>query len=145
MARTAQQTVTKERARRRSRDANMGGFQKRLAIPANLVNNADYIYRWVNDEGTRLSGAVANDYDFANETGDEVDQRSTDRAKVHVGSLPNGEPLLAYLMRKRKKWHDSDKEELQTGIDENMKSIKLDAESPSDNHRYKPGKSIQID
>lgn len=145
MGRTAQPEKETRRKRRRDVNEDLSGFNQRLAIPRHLVNNPDYAYRWVNDEDTNISKASANDYDFANENGEMVDRSAPDCYCVHAGTLPNGSPLMTYLMRKHKDWYDADKAREQTAIDEKMKAIQSDAENPSDVHRYKPNKDIRID
>lgn len=133
--RTAQPKKTTERKRRRQHDVI--GFKVRMAFPFNIRKHPDFNFRWFNDEGTRLSKAIAADYDFANEDGDEIDRNSSSRYSVHVGTNRDGSPMMAYLMRIRKDWHNEYKEKSQTDINEYMKQIKLEAEHPSDPMRYK--------
>ncbi len=133
--RTAQPKQSDVRSRRRKQD--VFSHNKRLAMPTSLRNNPDYVFRWVNDTGSRISEALANDYDFANEAGEEVDRGSSESHKVHVGTQSSNEPMFAFLMRKRKEWHDKDKKSAQDRIDENMKQQKMDAENPADPMRYK--------
>ena len=133
--RTAQPKQTTERQRRREHDVT--GFKKRMEFPFSIKKHPEFVFRWVNDEGTGLTKAISADYDFANEDGDEIDRNSSSRYQVHVGTMRDGSPLKAYLMRIRKDWHDEYKEQAQTAIDENMKKLKLDAEDPSDPRRYK--------
>ena len=119
--------LEKPRQRRRRRDGAMGGLNQRLAVPAGLELSPEFNYHWFNDEGANLSVAMGKDYEFANEKGDKVDPRSPESFSVHVGSLPNGQPLLAYLMRKYKDWYDDDKKETQDGINEKMNEIQQSA------------------
>jgi hypothetical protein len=98
-----------------------------LSLPGDLENDERYMYRWVNDEGNRVHEALANDYDFVNENGQSVDKRSAKCRSQHVGTLPDGSPLLAFLMRKDREWYESDKAEQQSAIDEKMNSIQREA------------------
>lgn len=141
MGRDIKDKPASQRERRRNRDGSMGKLNQRMKLPPYMKANPDYHYHWINDDKTNISEAIENDYDFANENGEEVDQRSPDRHNVHVGTKKSGEPLLAYLMRKRKDWYDDDKAAVQTNIDEKMKMIKTNAETD----RAKPtGLNIKI-
>ena len=128
--RTAQPKVVKERDRRR--DVNHSEQRQRTALPDAVRNHPEYNFRWVNDKGLKISEALANDYDFASSDGEEVPARSSRRHKIHVGTVESGEPLQAYLMRKRKDWYEKDRAEGQAVIDEHMKQMQSEAENPSD-------------
>ena len=135
MGRTAQPKVVKDRARRRNTDHSP--TRQRMGIPTHLANNPEYQYRWVNDKGLRISEAIANDYDFVNEKGEEVTPKSPSRHQMHVGTHESGESLKAYLMRKRKDWYETDKAEAGAERQEDMKQMQQEAETPSDPRRYK--------
>lgn len=69
-----------------------GGFKTRLDAP----QKKGMTMRWVNDEPGRIQAMNELGYDFA-----ERDTRTDDvgtRITRHVGTKPNGEPKLAYLM-----------------------------------------------
>lgn len=79
---------------------------------------ANYVYRWTNDENSRIRQLTkADDYDFVNagELGDGFDRENTDsesaeRVRMVVGSQKNGNPLYAYLLKKRRDFWEEDNE-----------------------------------
>lgn len=79
------------RHNRRQR-ASVGGFQTRLGAP----QKTGMIMRWVNDEPGRIQKMNDLGYDFA-ERDTRTDAQGT-RIARNVGTHPNGEPKLAYLM-----------------------------------------------
>ena len=142
MSRTLRQAEETPRERRRQRDGSMGGFNLKLGIPSDLKQDDRYVYRWVNDEGTRVHDAFGNDYDFVDENGHSVDKRNAKCRKQHVGTLPDGSALVACLMRKDKEWHTQDRAQQQAAIDEKMKGLQREAEES----RAKPtGLNVQLE
>lgn len=130
--------------RRRNAAAN-GGTGQRLAIPAELRDNAEYEFRFSIDYGSRLSALYENDWDFADIKGNAATHGSESVHKIHTGSNPDGSPQFQYLMRKPREFYKADKAEVQTRINENMNQLKSDAESPSDAARYRPnGATIRL-
>lgn len=79
------------RHNRRQR-ASVGGFQTRLGAP----QKPGMVQRWVNDEPGRIQRMHDLGYDFA-ERDTRTDGQGT-RVARNVGTHPNGEPKLAYLM-----------------------------------------------
>lgn len=76
----------------RRQRSSVGGFKTRLDAP----QKKGMVMRWVNDEPGRIASMHELGYDFA-----ERDTRSDNvgtRISRNVGTHPNGEPKLAYLM-----------------------------------------------
>lgn len=79
-----------------------------------------YIYRWVNDEGSRLRMITKqDDYDFVRaeeipnfSPDDETDSEgSGGRLRIIVGEKKNGSPMYQYLVKKRRDfWEDDNRE-----------------------------------
>jgi len=92
---TSAQTASPAKAvpkHNRRKRASVGGFQTRLDAP----QKNGMVRRWVNDEPGRISMMHELGYDYA-----EADTRSDGqgtRIARNVGTHPNGEPKLAYLM-----------------------------------------------
>lgn len=76
----------------RRQRATVGGFKTRLDAP----QKPGMVMRWVNDEPGRIPALHELGYDFA-ERDARSDSQGT-RIARNVGTHPNGEPKLAYLM-----------------------------------------------
>lgn len=81
--------VAKHNRRKR---ASVGGFKTRLDAP----QKKGMVRRWVNDEPGRIGSMHELGYDFA-EAETRTDGQGS-RIARNVGTHPNGEPKLAYLM-----------------------------------------------
>ena len=80
----------------------------KLAIPAEFRNDTVHEYRWINDENDRVySLTVEDDWNICQRADPEASDQ--DKYRRQVGTKTNGEPLYAYLVRKRKDWYDEDK------------------------------------
>lgn len=83
-----------------------------------MLDQENYVYRWINDEQGRLSYLTRNDdYDFvsAEDLGPDYDPSQTDsengeRVRMIVGETKSG-PLYAYLCRKPRSFWDADNDE----------------------------------
>jgi len=118
----------------RRRVQSLDGLNQKLNVPA-IKGLEDYHLAWINDQdGRTYYKSVHDDYDFVLNSelggvpiGDKVseDDRSPG-AKVckRVGTTENGAPILAYLMKKRKEFYDSDQAEKQAKIDLNEQQLK---------------------
>ena len=139
----AKETGEKLKPRRRKAGAELGNQKRRLAIPANLVDNKTYMYRWATDVDARLHNLVKDDdWEFAKISGDEIDQ--TGAHKVHTGTKKDGTPEYQYLLRKHKSHYEADKAEAQASIDEKMNAVKREANNPTGANEYKPN-SVNIE
>lgn len=76
----------------RRKRASVGGFKTRLDAP----QEKGMVRRWVNDEPGRVPAMHDLGYDFA-EADTRTDGQGT-RISRMVGTHPNGEPMMAYLM-----------------------------------------------
>jgi hypothetical protein len=76
----------------RRQRASVGGFKTRLDAP----QKSGMVMRWVNDDPGRIQEMHHLGYDFA-ERDTRTDSQGT-RISRNVGTHPNGEPKLAYLM-----------------------------------------------
>jgi hypothetical protein len=91
---TAPETAPAEATPRHNRRkrAAVGGFRTRLDAP----QKKGMVMRWVNDEPGRIEAMHDLGYDFA-ERDTPTDGQGTRIARV-VGTHPNGQPKMAYLM-----------------------------------------------
>ena len=119
----------KERQRRR--DQSLGDFRSRMVVPEKVITWAkknDRVLRWINDEKARISYAQANDWDFVQFKGGsvgEIEQPGDlgDCYSMIVGRDKSGQDIRAYLMCKRKDWHEADQTEKQKEVDKIDESI----------------------
>jgi hypothetical protein len=110
MARVARAEAIQTERRRRS-DATLDRVhQQKLAIPAEFRGDNDHEYRWINDENSRVYDlTVEDDWNICHSS--RVEGSDDDRVRRQVGTKKTGEPLYAFLVRKRKDWYDADKRE----------------------------------
>ena len=112
---------TREETGRRSRRL-LGGADFKMTIPDELKEEG-YEYRWFNDTKNRLSAAHEADWDHVEgktHIGTAVESNGDDggsRISMVVGTNEDGSPRRAYLMRKRKDWHEEDQREKLKAID----------------------------
>jgi len=80
----------------------------KLAIPSEFRDDGDHEYRWINDDNDRVQSLTQeDDWDFCQSSTPEATDK--DSVRRQVGTKKTGEPLYAYLVRKRKDWYDEDK------------------------------------
>lgn len=112
---------TREETGRRSRRL-LGGADFKMTVPDELKDEG-YEYRWFNDHKNRLQSAYDADWDYVEgeaHIGTSAESNNTDggsRISMVVGTNEDGSPRRAYLMRKRKDWHDEDQREKLKAID----------------------------
>lgn len=99
-----------QRHNRRKR-ASVGGFQTRLDAP----QKQGMVMRWVNDEPGRILKMHDLGYDFA-ERDTRTDGQGTRVSRI-VGTNPNGEPKLAYLM-------ETPEDQFEIGVQEKEERLK---------------------
>ena len=99
-----------------------------------MPGNDGFVYRYFNDDGSRLNDAQAAGYEFVekeqtqnnSEAGLEITSGIDSRESKVVGRKESGEPLMAYLMRKNEEMHKEDQAIKQGEIDEIEKAIYRD-------------------
>lgn len=107
--------VSTERRRRRGNTLNrMTGFKLDI-FEEKQLDKANYIYRWITDDGPRLRQAYNSDYDFVN--GDEIkdfnasletDSESDGRIRMLTGRDKFGNPEYQYFMKKPLEFWEED-------------------------------------
>jgi hypothetical protein len=81
---------------------------QKLALPAEFRDDPNYAYRWINDDNSRVYDlTVEDDWDICTLKGTEAGD--DDKVRRPVGTKKNGDPLYAYLVRKKKEYFDEDK------------------------------------
>lgn len=109
-----------ERRRRKGSTLNRMVQFKLDFIPEEFLDKDRYVYRWVNDEGSKIRMATRHDdYDYVNidELGDldpdSFDSEGGNRIRMLVNqATANSGPLYAYLLKKRKEFWVADNEEV---------------------------------
>lgn len=112
------------RNERRRKPGNTVQAGVRLTVDESKLDRQNYEYRWVNDDGARMSRMHSEDWDPAPE-GAVTDSHSagTVGAKL-AGTDKEGKPMNAVLMRKRKDWYRDDQKEKQDGLNVTEHGIK---------------------
>ena len=93
------------------------GTTKKLSVNTEIPG---YQLRWFNDQDGRVEAAVGRAWwdfvtqdEIALQDGNKVLDRNSDvgtRVRAIVGSLDNGDPLYAYLLKIKKEWFDEDQQ-----------------------------------
>jgi len=102
-----------EQVRRRRRSSDFTGNYLRLGVDESL-KDADYEYRWINDDRGRLEARTKHDdWDFVDDPtmlgdSDKNDKVDTRMRRV-VGTGQGGQPMYAYYCKKRKDWCEEDR------------------------------------
>jgi hypothetical protein len=110
-----------EQRRRRRRDPNDNGVVKRLSVPEEHLDRAQFQYRWVVDQPGRISMLERQDWELV---GDE-ELGGEAPATRHADVAQNRLPLTTRLMRKYKDWFEEDHAVQQKRLDEEMKAAEL--------------------
>lgn len=113
------EAVATQRRRRREGTLNRMAQFKMDCIEPEDLDLEKYVYRWVNDENSRIRQLTkGDDYDHVetHELGDGFDIENTDsesngRVRMLVGTSKGGAPLYAYLLKKLKSYWEDDNEE----------------------------------
>lgn len=108
MPRIARTDAIQSERRRRDNGSLDRLLNLRLAIPPEFKGDTEHEYRWINDENGRVHNlTVEDDWNICVRSDPEASD--ADKIRRQVGTKKNGEPLYAYLVRKRKDWYDEDK------------------------------------
>ena len=91
------------------------GTTKKLSVTTEIPG---YQLRWLNDQDGRIEAAVGRAWwdfvtqdEIALQDSNKVLERNSDvgsRVRAIVGTLDNGEPLYAYLLKIKKEWFEED-------------------------------------
>nr|QBM02669.1 hypothetical protein [uncultured archaeon] len=116
------------RGERRRRQGSGLDSNLRFSLPDHLKNDPNWRYHWLVDRPGRVSQKTRHDdWDFVEDAETESDARNTgpgSRIERHAGVDQFGNPLRAYLVRKRKDYDEEDKREHQAALDERMSAIR---------------------
>jgi len=130
MARPGRPKKVDESNRRRKR-AKLGGLGRLKLTTAEIPG---YVTRWANDTGSRLVDlTVEDDWDFVHkdEIGNEVGEFNVTpgnrdlgtRVSKVVGRDEHGQPIHAYLLKKKKEFAIQDRKEKDARINETEESL----------------------
>ena len=134
---------TEKKAERRKR---VGVGIPRLKLSYNS-QEADYVYRWVNDKDNRIENFQEGGYEFV---GKGPEQEGTDvgtRISKVVMTNDDGSPRKAYLMRIKKEWYDEDQAEKHKQLDIVEKQLQGGTDSqgqPGKDGRFIPTEGTTI-
>lgn len=139
-------TIHQERRRRKS--SELSGQRRKLALSEEL--DPDFVYRWVNDEGTRLHDLTVNDdYDIVQSRSGVMKPDGTgigSEVAVPVGVGQTGARVRAVLVRKPKKYWTDDHEQKQRHIDDLEAGIRQGATPNAGVEKsYVPDGGISLD
>ena len=116
---------TENQARRKQRDGGeISG--KRMAVAESKLDHRKFVYRWINDEPSRMFALTKeDDWDIVPNDGvkDDAADMSTAVTTV-VGTKPDGSPLLAYLCRKLRTYYDEDQAGKSAVLDEQIDELR---------------------
>lgn len=109
--------------RRKRTDIDITG--KRLAVPTHLLDHEKYVYRFMNDNDTRLMQMTQHDdWDVMANDGAIASSDLGNAITRPVGVKPDGSPLKAYLCRKLRRFYDDDQKMKQTDLDEQLARLR---------------------
>lgn len=116
----------KDERRRRRGDTNALSGQKLAVDPQ--FKDPNYEYRWINDDGARIHDkTLQDDWDLVEDPSkkgkQDTDGLGSMVSKI-VGKSEGGQPMHAYLARKRKDYYDEDMAAKRAQSLEIMDSIK---------------------
>lgn len=132
------ETIKAERRRRNG--ASLQGNRQRLGLNEAQLDRANYVYRWVNDVGTRLYDLTVND-DWEIVTDRDGTMRvDSAGAGAEVATVVDadktGKAIRGVLCRKLKSYHDDDRREKSRAIDEQEALIGQRPTAGGDAHVY---------
>ena len=140
------------RKERRNRTGSLGALNSKLALPDALKGDKNHRYRWFNDvDGNIESQMRYNEWDMVSLESygaiDSIAGKGTAISK-RVGTSKDGQPLVAYLMKKPIEFSDEDRAKGQAAIDEKMSQIRKGARGTQSeelrSHGYDPKDGIRL-
>jgi hypothetical protein len=95
--------------RRRRDDGNLDRARNmKLAIPPEFRDDTVHTYRWINDVNDRVHDlTVEDDWNICSRASPEA--TDADKYRRQVDTDKSGQPVYAFLVRKRKDWYEADK------------------------------------
>lgn len=108
-----------ERRRRKGGNINRMAQFRLDFIPPEMLDLDNYVYRWANDESNRILMLTQHDdYDkvrideLKGMSADVFDSEGGGVVRMLVGTQNNGQPMYAYLLKKRRSFWEADNEEM---------------------------------
>jgi len=147
---TRAEVTSSERRRRKPGTLNrMASYKLDIFSPEQL--DPDYIYRWVNDDASRLRMVTKmDDYDYVDASeidgfnpDDESDSEGGERVRMIVGEKKNGNPIYSYLLRKRKDFWEEDNRAQMEASDAALKRRVLKGDTPDISARVVDGGEVK--
>ena len=137
----------------RRRSSVFNGTASKLQVQGEKLVAQGYHLHILNDTAGRIQAALDNGYEFVlshevDGIGSNVTSRNTDtgdKIRFLVGTLENGGPMYAYLMKIKQEWYDEDQRELQSKndmIDNSIRGGKVNI--PNTNEFYTRPGEIQL-
>ena len=137
----------------RRKSSVFNGTASKLQVQGEKLVAQGYHLHILNDTAGRIQAALDNGYEFVlshevDGIGSNVTSRNTDtgdKIRFLVGTLENGGPMYAYLMKIKQEWYDEDQRELQSKndmIDNSIRGGKVNI--PNTNEFYTRPGEIQL-
>ncbi len=113
------EATTQHRRRRRDGDLNRMVQFKLDIFSEDELDLANYVYYWMNDEGSNIRRMTQlDDYDFVSPgeipgySAFMTDSESDDRIRILVGNKQDGSPLYAFYLKKPRWMWEEDNERI---------------------------------
>ena len=137
------------RTERRNRTGSLGGLVSKLALPEALKDDKDHRYRWFNDVGNNVNDQMQyNEWDLVDNKDYSAGSNMGKAISKRVGTGQDGQPLVAYLMKKPLAFSNEDRAKGQTAIDEKMNQIRKGARGTGSgelqSHGYDPSDGVRL-
>ena len=143
---TERSAEIKQERRRRNPD-QLGGKRRRLALDESKLDREKFVYRYINDDKTRIFDlTVKDDWEIVEDREGELNQSAAMGAQVAVpaGVGSEGQSMRTVLVRKLKIYHDEDVAARQRRIDETEQGLKQKPEDADANTTYVPGQETAM-
>ena len=109
--------------------------------PQSIVGDKDpdYVYRFVNDTGSRIANFQAAGYEFVEDSELKVgDSRVSDSSELgSAKKVTSNDGTTSYLMKIKKEFHDEDQAAKAAQVDETEQAMKREASQGSDYGKFK--------
>jgi len=114
-----------EERRRRTDRKSLLGYQ--LSVAEEKLDLANYKYRWINDDEARIFAKTKqDDWNLVSQEGSEIKGDASPGSAICkvVGKSKEGQPVRAYLARKRKDWWEADQRQKNEEIEDMMSQMR---------------------